>query len=226
MPANRKGETPLVSPTPFRFCRELARSNSLRTGRAKSRAERGSRNSEAEASHKRAARSVALPYHAQALAVERLLERIRRHGVSSLGERRIVNFLVAAQMIALAQAARFDAGEVARRHLHASVVVTFADFESDRGRLDAHHVGEQAAARGLRERLERRALLAIGAPIHDQNSPGRIRIVEPVPERRVRLDDGHQPQPVQTHAVPTAVSYLPGKNGLLALQIDFRVSET
>src|SRR5207248_6980053 len=32
-------------------------------------------------------------------------------------------------------------------------------------------------------------------------------------------------QSVQAHAVPTAVPYLPGKNGLLALQIDFRVGE-
>src|SRR2546428_13142033 len=94
MPTNRKRETLPPSPPLLPILRRTCAPSPLRPAdRIRAVPERRPRKSEAEASNKRAARAFALPHHTQALALERLLERIRRHGVSQLGERRVVDFL-------------------------------------------------------------------------------------------------------------------------------------
>ena len=103
-----------------------------------------------------------------------------RHGVNHAGKRRIIDFFVAAEMIAGAEAARLDAGQVSSQHLHGTVVAPLADFQVDGSRLNAHDAADQTPGGGLCKSLKRRTLLVVGPLIEDQYGLGWIRIVEPV----------------------------------------------
>ena len=68
-----------------------------------------------------------VPNDIQTLALEGILEGERRHGMSQLNERRIVDELVTADVVALAQAASFDARQVSGHKTGSAVVLSLAN---------------------------------------------------------------------------------------------------
>ena len=124
---------------------------------------------EREGADERAAFVYVGPHDAEALSLIRVAERESRHGVSQLNEWRIVDKLIAADMIAGAQAPRFDTREVARDEPGRGVVIAGGNFELDGSVFHKDDVVQQATGGGLCQFFESFSLLAGGPLVDDQN---------------------------------------------------------
>jgi hypothetical protein len=68
-----------------------------------------------------ASRFAKVPDLSESLAAKSLVQGVGRHGVSHFGQRWIIDFFVAAQVVALAQAACEDTSQIACHQLHTPV---------------------------------------------------------------------------------------------------------
>jgi len=95
--------------------------------------------------------------------------------MSQLNERRIVYELVAADVVAMAQAARFNARQVPGHKAGSAVVFSLSEGKLNRGCFNANHVAQELPGHGSSEILEGQALPGGGPLVDNQYGLGWIR---------------------------------------------------
>src|SRR6516164_11132764 len=102
---------------------------------------------EAERADEGTARVTPVPNLSETLARERCIQRVSRHCVRHLGEGRIINLLVAAQVVARAQAAGANTSQVARHQLDTAVHT--AHLQRNGSRIQPDHIFHPGAGHRL-----------------------------------------------------------------------------
>src|SRR5215472_12352469 len=146
--------------------------------------------------HKGAARVCSCPCRAESLALECLFQSKGRHRMRSLDERRVVEFLVTADVVAFAQAARTHANEVAGHKADTAVVIASADAQLDGSGFHSHDVGHQLARFGSHQGFESMAFHCVRALVDDQHRLRRVRTVIGVAKRGASLHYSQDAEPV------------------------------
>src|SRR5581483_7381573 len=106
----------------------------------------------AEGSHEGASLVDSVPNHVQTRPVVAVAEGKSRHSMSKFYQGRIVDELVAAMLVALAKAPRFNPREIAGHEL-CRCHMTFGDIQRNGRCLDSNHVAKQWTRSRLRKLL-------------------------------------------------------------------------
>jgi hypothetical protein len=189
-----------------------------------------------EAAHEGAALAGAAPGLAKLVAVKGVGQRHGRHDFGGRGERRIVDLLIAAQMIAVVQAAGLQlhliagleaggAGERGQMGMAVGGRGLALDGDLDRRALDGHHVGQEIAAHLACETHQRIFLRGIGPLVHQQDGTRLQRTLRRLAERRGSAHHGDDGEALDRHSPPGALAHAPGEDRLLAGEVDLGVGE-
>src|ERR1035437_10050043 len=162
----------------------------------------------------------------EAVALIGILQRVGRHGVFQLSQWRIVDVLVAADVVGFGHAAGGDLGERSGGEAgRAAVNVAVLHGEFDGRRLHLDDVGEQVRGLTFGEGDERGALFGRGAAIHDEHGDGGVDGAMDIAECVLGADHAHHAETGEVDALPGSIINLPAKDGFLAVDLDFPVGE-
>ncbi len=144
-----------------------------------------------------------------------------------LGQRPVPDFLVRADVIAIAERAGADLSERAgfqRSHSGMNVVVLHGEVD---GRVDdLDHILEQVAAHSLGKTLQSQPLLSVRFLIHDQHRFHGISIAVHVAQGAAGFHHAHYPESIQVDALERAFVHAPAEHGKISHEVHFRIGET